>query len=64
MILNTTLVLVLVPVEIISICIEKLNNVDRSIEIANGLPNECYTNANYLAHEREKMAMHNRIQSE
>ena len=35
--------------------IEKLNNVDRSIEVANGLPNECYTNANYLAHEREKI---------
>ena len=35
--------------------IEKLNNVDRSIEVANGLPNECYTNANYLAHEKEKI---------
>ena len=35
--------------------IEKLNNVDKSIEVANGLPNECYTNANYLAHEREKI---------
>ena len=35
--------------------IEKLNNVDKSIEAANGLPNECYTNANYLAHEREKI---------
>ena len=35
--------------------IEKLNNVDKSIEVANGLPNECYTNTNYLAHEREKI---------
>ena len=34
--------------------IEKLNNVDMPIENANGLPNECYTNADYLAHEREK----------
>ena len=35
--------------------IDKLNNVDKSIETANGLPNECYTNANYLDHEREKI---------
>ena len=35
--------------------IEKLNNVNKPIEAANGLPNECYTNANYLAHEREKI---------
>ena len=35
--------------------IEKLHNVDRPIEVANGLPNECYTNNDYLAHEREKM---------
>ncbi len=35
--------------------IEKLHNVEKSIEAANGLPNECYTNANYLAHEREKI---------
>ena len=35
--------------------IEKLNNVDKPIEVANGLPNECYTNINYLAHEREKI---------
>ena len=35
--------------------IEKLNNVDKSIEVANGLPNECYTNANYLNHEKEKI---------
>ena len=35
--------------------IEKLNNVDQPIEVANGLPNECYTNKDYLAHEREKV---------
>ena len=35
--------------------IEKLNNVVKSIEVANGLPNECYTNANYLAHEKERI---------
>ncbi len=35
--------------------IEKLNNVNKSIEVANGLPNECYTNANYLDHEKEKI---------
>ena len=35
--------------------IENLNNVDKSIEVANGLPNECYTNANYFDHEREKI---------
>ena len=35
--------------------IEKINNVDKSIEVANGLPNECYTNQDYLAHEKEKI---------
>ena len=35
--------------------IEKLNNVDKPIEAANGLPNECYINTNYFAHEREKI---------
>ena len=35
--------------------IEKLNNVDQPIEVANGLPNECYTNSDYLVHEREKV---------
>ena len=35
--------------------IEKLNNVNQPIETANGLPNECYTNIDYLAHEREKV---------
>ena len=35
--------------------IEKINNVDKPIEVANGLPNECYTNQDYLAHEKEKI---------
>ena len=35
--------------------IEKLHNVNKPIEVANGLPNECYTNNDYLAHEREKV---------
>ena len=35
--------------------IEKLHNVDKPIEVANGLPNECYTNESYLANEKEKI---------
>ena len=35
--------------------IKKLENVDKPIEIANGLPNECYTSENYLAFEKEKV---------
>ena len=35
--------------------IEKINKVDKPIEVANGLPNECYTNQDYLAHEKEKI---------
>ena len=35
--------------------IVKINNVDKPIEVANGLPNECYTNQDYLAHEKEKI---------
>ncbi len=35
--------------------IEKIKNVDKPIEVANGLPNECYTNQDYLAHEKEKI---------
>ena len=35
--------------------IEKLHNVDKPIKVANGLPNECYTNESYLAHEKEKI---------
>ena len=35
--------------------IEKIKAVNRPIEQANGLPNECYTNARYLMIEREKV---------
>ncbi len=35
--------------------IEKLKNVDKPIELANGLPNECYTSEDYFVHEREKV---------
>ena len=35
--------------------IKKISNVDKPIEVANGLPNECYTNQDYLAHEKEKI---------
>ena len=35
--------------------IEKLNNVDKPIEAASGLPNECYINKDYFIHEREKV---------
>jgi choline monooxygenase len=35
--------------------IKKLENVDKPIEIANGLPNECYISEDYLAHEKEKV---------
>ncbi len=35
--------------------IEKLKNVDKPIELANGLPNECYINTDYLTYEREKI---------
>ena len=28
--------------------IEKLNNVNQPIEVANGLPNECYINKDYF----------------
>ena len=34
--------------------IKKLDNVDKPIEEANGLPNECYVNNDYLAHEKKK----------
>jgi choline monooxygenase len=34
--------------------IKKLMNVDRAIETANGLPNECYTSEQYLEHERKQ----------
>ena len=35
--------------------IKKLKNVDKSIEVANGLPNECYISNDYLTHERDKV---------
>ena len=35
--------------------IKKLMNVNRPIENANGLPNECYTNQKYLKYERNKI---------
>ena len=35
--------------------IKKLMNVDRPIESANGLPNECYTSDHYLEYERNKI---------
>ena len=35
--------------------LDKLKNVDKPIEIANGLPNECYTNKEYTLIERKKL---------
>ena len=35
--------------------IQKLINVDQTIEVANGLPNECYINNDYFAHEKERI---------
>ena len=35
--------------------IKKLMNVDKPIETANGLPNQCYTSEEYLVHERDKV---------
>ena len=35
--------------------INKLMNVDKPIETANGLPNECYTSEQYLEYERDKI---------
>ena len=35
--------------------IKKLMNVDKAIESANGLPNECYTSKQYLEYERNKI---------
>ena len=35
--------------------IKKLMNVDRAIETANGLPNECYISERYLEYERNKI---------
>ena len=33
----------------------KLENVNKPIEAANGLPNECYTSKDYFVHEKEKV---------
>ena len=35
--------------------IKKLMNVDKAIESANGLPNECHTSEQYLEYERDKI---------
>ena len=35
--------------------IKKLKDVDKPIEVANGLPNECYTSDDYLAYERDRI---------
>ena len=35
--------------------LKKLMNVDKPIEEANGLPNQCYTSEQYLEHERDKI---------
>ena len=35
--------------------IKKLENVNKPIEAANGLPNECYISEDYLAYEKEKI---------
>ena len=41
--------------------IKTLDNVDKPIEEANGLPNECYVNNDYLAHEKEKIFFNNNV---
>jgi len=35
--------------------LKKIEAVNRPIEAANGLPNECYINRDYLAYEKEKI---------
>ena len=35
--------------------IKKIEAVNRPIETANGLPNECYISEDYLAYERDKI---------
>ena len=35
--------------------IKKIKAVDKPIEVANGLPNECYINKEYLAYEKDKV---------
>jgi choline monooxygenase len=43
--------------EILSI--KKLEDVDKPIEVANGLPNTCYISDDYLAYERDKVFCNN-----
>ena len=38
--------------------IKKLNEINKPIEAANGLPNECYTNQDYLKYERDNVFCH------
>ena len=35
--------------------VKKLKAVEKPIEAANGLPNECYTSEDYLAYEKQKI---------
>ena len=35
--------------------IKKIEAVNKSIEVANGLPNECYTSEDYLAYEKKRI---------
>ena len=35
--------------------VKKIEAVDRPIEVANGLPNECYTSEDYLAYEKNRI---------
>mgnify|MGYP007000290952 len=35
--------------------VKKIKAVDKPIEAANGLPNECYTSDDYLAYEKERI---------
>ena len=35
--------------------VKKLEAVNKPIEVANGLPNECYISEDYLAYEKERV---------
>ena len=39
--------------------VKKLEAVDKPIEAANGLPNECYTSKDYLAYEKDRIFCNN-----
>ena len=43
-----------IDIDIWILDIKKLMNVDKPIETANGLPNQCYTSEQYLEYERDK----------